>query len=115
MSEETIFSKIINKEIPADIVYEDNDVLAFKDINPIAPVHVLVIPKVRINSLASMEKKDVTIVGTCLYVAKKIADELNLSEDGYRVVTNTGNDGGQSVSHIHFHLIGGRKCSWPPG
>lgn len=115
MQEDTIFSKIINKEIPAEIVYEDDEVLAFKDIQPVAPVHILIIPKQRIKSLASMEEADCLLMGKCLLVAKKIADDLNLNEDGYRVVTNIGEQGGQTVFHIHFHLIGGRNFSWPPG
>ena len=112
---ETIFDKIISKEIPADIVYEDNDVLAFRDVNPQAPTHILIIPKKRIPTINHLEEEDREIAGQLLLIAKRIAKDENLSEDGYRLVFNCNENGGQSVYHIHLHLIGGRKLSWPPG
>ncbi|HAY81520.1 MAG TPA: histidine triad nucleotide-binding protein [Planctomycetaceae bacterium] len=114
MSEKTIFKKIIDKEIPANIVHEDDLCLAFHDVSPQAPTHVLVIPKQEITSLATLTDADQAVAGHMLLVIKKIAEELGL-DDGYRVVTNIGSDGGQSVFHLHFHLLGGRALSWPPG
>jgi histidine triad (HIT) family protein len=111
---ETIFSKIIRKEIPADIVYEDDLALGFRDINPQAPVHILVIPKKPIVSLATAEPEDQTLLGHLLLTVQKIAQEMGL-EQGYRVVINTGVDGGQTVFHLHIHLLGKRALSWPPG
>lgn len=112
--EKTIFKRIIDREIPADIVYEDDDCLAFNDVNPQAPVHVLVIPKKEIRSLADLEDSDAPLMGHLLLVIRKLAREMNL-DDGYRVVANTGKDGGQSVDHLHFHLLGRRPLIWPPG
>ncbi len=115
MSEtDTIFSKIIRREIPADIVYEDDLCLAFRDIAPQAPVHVLVIPKKPISRLADAESKDHALMGHLLLTVKRVAEQLGL-EQGYRVVINTGEDGGQTVYHLHLHLLGGRPMSWPPG
>lgn len=115
MSEtDTIFSKIIRREIPADILYEDDLCLAFRDIAPQAPVHVLVIPKQPIAKLADAESKDHALMGHLLLTVKRVADQLGL-EQGYRVVINTGEDGGQTVYHLHLHLLGGRPMSWPPG
>ncbi len=111
----TIFTQIINKEIPADIVYEDDICLAFKDINPQAPVHVLLIPKKEIVSMAMVEFKDKEILGHLMVKASEVASILGLAENGYRIVINTNEDAGQSVSHIHLHILGGRKLSWPPG
>ncbi len=111
---DTIFGKIIRREIPADIIYEDNLCLAFRDINPQAPVHVLVIPKQPIAKLADSESKDHALMGHLLLTVKRVADQLGL-EKGYRVVINTGEDGGQTVYHLHLHLLGGRAMSWPPG
>jgi histidine triad (HIT) family protein len=111
---ETIFTKIIRREIPAQIVYEDEISLAFRDINPQAPVHILVIPKQPIVSLATATTSDRDLLGHLLLVVKRIAEQEQLA-NGYRVVTNIGNDGGQSVPHIHFHLLGGRSMAWPPG
>lgn len=110
----TIFAKIIAREIPADIVYEDELCLAFRDIAPKAPTHILVIPKKPIVSLAGLTPEDETIVGRCVIVASQVAKEQQL-DDGYRLVVNCGNDGGQEVPHLHFHLLGGRKMTWPPG
>ncbi len=110
----TIFQKIIDKEIPAEIVFEDDRCLAFKDIGPQAPTHVLVIPKKPIRSLAEAEADDESLLGHLLLVAAQVARELGL-EDGFRVVANAGPDGGQSVDHLHLHVLGGRKLTWPPG
>ncbi len=110
----TIFQKIIDRQIPADIVYEDELCLAFRDISPQAPTHVLVIPKRAIASLASLEAEDAPLLGHLCHTVAKIAKQLGLS-NGYRVVVNCGPDGGQSVDHLHFHLLGGRPLQWPPG
>ncbi len=112
---ETIFSKIIRKEIPADIVYEDERVLAFRDINPVAPVHILVIPKDTIVNVAHAKEGDREILGELLLVAGQIARDEGLEESGYRIVTNNGLNAGQTVFHLHLHLIGGRPLDWPPG
>jgi len=110
----TIFQKIIDKQIPADIVYEDDQCLAFRDINPQAPTHVLVIPKREIKSLDVLSPSDAPLIGHLFVVVRQIAQQLGLS-DGYRTVINCGRDGGQSVDHIHIHLLAGRSLSWPPG
>ncbi len=110
----SIFAKIIAREIPADIVYEDDLCLAFRDISPKAPTHILIIPKKPIVSLADLTPEDETIVGRCVIVASQVAKQQNL-DNGYRLVVNCGNDGGQEVPHLHFHLLGGRKMTWPPG
>lgn len=114
MSDDTIFGKIIRREIPADIVYEDDLALAFRDISPQAPVHVLLIPKKPIPKLADATPEDQALLGHLLLTAKKVADQLSL-EKGYRVVINTGDDGGQTVYHLHLHILGGRFMKWPPG
>lgn len=111
---ETIFSKIIRREIPANIIYEDELALAFKDINPQAPVHILVIPKKPIPQLSDAGSEDAVLLGHLLLTAKRVAEEAGLT-DGYRVVINTGADGGQTVYHLHLHILGGRQLSWPPG
>ena len=111
----TIFTQIINREIPADIVYEDQFCLAFRDINPQAPVHVLLIPKKEIVSMATVETEDQTVLGHLMVKASEIASTLGLSEGGYRLVVNTNEDAGQSVFHLHIHILGGRKLTWPPG
>lgn len=111
----TLFTKIINKEIPADIVYEDDICLAFRDINPQAPVHVLIIPKKEIVSIGTLTDEDKDILGHIMVTTAKIAKQEGLDENGYRIVTNIGENGGQSVFHLHFHLLGGRKLTWPPG
>ena len=110
----TIFAKIIAREIPAKILYEDELCLAFRDISPKAPTHVLVIPKKPIASLADLTDEDQAIVGRCVVVASVVARQELLS-DGYRLVANCGTDGGQEVPHLHFHLLGGRQLNWPPG
>jgi histidine triad (HIT) family protein len=110
----TIFSKIINREIPANIVYEDDLALAFKDISPQSPVHIVLIPKKPIPKLAEATLEDQTLLGHLLLTAKAIAEEQGL-ENGYRVVINNGDDGGQTVYHLHLHILGGRAMDWPPG
>lgn len=110
----TIFKKIIDKEIPAKIVYEDDRCLAFEDIAPQAPTHVLVIPKKEIPSLAHATAEDEALLGHLMLVAAKVAQDRGL-DGGFRVVTNAGPDGGQTVDHLHLHVLGGRKLTWPPG
>lgn len=112
--ETTIFKRIIDKEIPADIVYEDDLCLAFRDVNPQAPTHVLVIPKKEIESLAQVEEDDAALMGHLFVTVRKVAEQLGLG-DGYRTVINCGRDGGQSVDHLHIHLLAGRSLTWPPG
>jgi len=112
---ETIFSKIINREIPADIVFENERVLAFRDINPQAPVHVLVIPKKAIPTINDIRPDDQALVGELFTVAAQIAAEEGIAESGYRTVFNCNGDGGQEVYHLHLHLLGGRAMQWPPG
>ncbi len=112
---ETIFSKIIRKEIPAEIVYEDELSMAFHDLNARAPIHVLVIPKRQIDSLDHAAVEDANLLGHLQIVIQKVARLLNVNESGYRVVMNCGRDGGQSVGHLHYHLLGGRTLTWPPG
>jgi histidine triad (HIT) family protein len=114
MSEKSIFQRIIDKEIPAKIVFEDDRCLAFHDVAAQAPTHVLVIPKKPIASVASIDDSDADLVGHIWLVIRDLARKLNL-EKGYRVVVNCGRDGGQSVDHLHFHLLGGRQMTWPPG
>jgi histidine triad (HIT) family protein len=111
---ETIFSKIIDRKIPARIEYEDDRCLAFHDVAPQAPTHVLVIPKKPIPSLADLEVADEALVGHLVMVATQLAKKLGLG-NGYRLVVNCGRDGGQSVDHLHVHLLGGRPLGWPPG
>lgn len=108
---ETIFSKIIRKEIPADIVYEDDEILAFKDIHPIAPVHILIIPKKPIESIAHMEAGDLPLIGKMFLAARDIARDLNISEKGYKLLIRVGRDGGQEVPHLHLHLLGGARLA----
>ena len=113
-TQDTIFGKIIRREIPANIVYEDELALAFKDVNPQAPVHILVIPKKPIPKLAEAESQDSELLGHLLLTAKKVAQEAGLA-NGYRLVINNGDDGGQTVYHLHLHILGGRQMKWPPG
>lgn len=110
-----IFTRIINREIPSDIVYEDELCLAFRDINPKAPVHILLIPKKEIVSMAEVEAGDQAVLGHLMVKASEIASAEGLGEKGYRLVVNTGRDAGQSVFHLHMHILGGRKLTWPPG
>jgi histidine triad (HIT) family protein len=116
MSEEiTIFEKILSGEIPCQSVYEDEYTFAFDDIQPQAPVHVLVIPKQKLLNVAQAQEKDITLLGHLLWAAKKVADIKGLNKGGYRLVMNNGSDAGQSVSYLHCHVLGGRSLAWPPG
>ncbi|HLG31482.1 MAG TPA: histidine triad nucleotide-binding protein [Ignavibacteriaceae bacterium] len=113
---DTIFSKIINKEIPADVVYESDTLLAFKDIRPQAPIHILIIPKVEIQKVTDIKGKlHASLLGEMFDAANKLAKEMGIDENGFRLVFNCGNNGGQEVYHLHMHLLGGRKMKWPPG
>jgi histidine triad (HIT) family protein len=114
MSQKTIFDRIIAREIPAKIVFEDEHCLAFHDVAPQAPTHVLVIPKHPIASIAALEDQHADLIAHLWLVIRDLAKQLTL-ERGYRVVVNCGRDGGQSVDHLHFHLLGGRQMTWPPG
>lgn len=114
MAEKTIFKKIIDREIPAEIVYEDELCLAFRDVNPQAPTHVLVIPKKEIPSVNDIAEDDESLIGHLFVVIRKIAAEQGLG-GGYRTVVNCGPDAGQDVFHLHLHLLGGRRLGWPPG
>ncbi|MEZ4316111.1 MAG: histidine triad nucleotide-binding protein [Myxococcota bacterium] len=111
----TIFARIIDREIPADIVYEDDRALAFRDVNPVAPTHILVIPKKPLERLGSADAGDSALLGHLMWVAAEVARAEGIAESGYRVVTNNGRNGGQSVDHLHLHVLGGRALSWPPG
>lgn len=110
-----LFLKIIEREIPADIVFENDEMLAFRDINPQAPVHILIIPKRRIATLNDLETDDTELIGRLVLTARQLAADEGLAEDGYRLVFNCNENGGQSVYHIHLHLLGGRRMEWPPG
>ncbi|MFA6598096.1 MAG: histidine triad nucleotide-binding protein [Ignavibacteriaceae bacterium] len=113
---ETIFSKIIKKEIPATIVYENDTVLAFRDINPAAPTHILIIPKIEIIKVTDLNGKEHgQLLGEMIDAANAIAKQEGIAEKGFRLVFNSGDDGGQEVYHLHMHLLGGRKMNWPPG
>ena len=111
----TIFAKIIAGEIPSEKLYEDDHVVAFRDIQPQAPVHVLVVPRKPLVSVADAGEEDAELLGRLLLAAAKVARSLGLEDDGYRLVTNIGEGGGQSVFHLHVHLLGGRRMGWPPG
>jgi histidine triad (HIT) family protein len=112
---DTIFGKIIRREIPADIVYEDDAVLAFRDVTPQAPVHILIVPKRPLENLLDAAPTDTLLLGQLMQAAVHVARTLGLDESGFRVVVNVGPDAGQSVSHLHLHLLGGRPLTWPPG
>ena len=114
MVEKTIFKKILDGEIPAELLHEDEHCIAFRDINPQAPVHILVIPRKEIRSLAEIEQADQALLGHMLLTIRKLAEEHGLKQ-GFRTVINTGPDGGQTVDHLHFHLLGERHLTWPPG
>lgn len=114
MSTKTLFQKIIDREIPAQVVYEDNQALAFRDINPQAPVHILIIPKKPMAQIELMTSEDEALLGHLFYVATQVAKQEGL-QDGYRLVVNNGVQGGQTVFHLHIHLLGGRALGWPPG
>lgn len=111
----TIFTKIINREIPAEILYEDDDVLAFTDVSPQAPEHFLVIPKLEIPTVNDIQPDQAELVGKLFLAAQKLAREKGISEDGYRLVMNCNEGAGQTVFHIHLHVLGGRQMNWPPG
>ena len=111
----TVFQKIIDREIPSEIVYEDDLVIAIKDVNPVAPVHLLIIPKKCIPTLNDLIEEDTNTVSRMIEIAKDLAKQFNIDKTGYRTIFNCNDDGGQTVYHIHLHLIGGRKMSWPPG
>ena len=111
----TIFKKIIDKEIPADILHEDEHCLAFKDVTPQAPTHVLIVPKKEIRSMAETGDDDKLLLGHMLRVAADIAEKIDVAKDGYRLVINTNDHGGQTVFHLHMHLLAGRQLEWPPG
>ena len=115
MPTDTLFAKIARREIPAQIVYQDDDVTAFRDVNPAAPTHILIIPNKVIPTLNDVTPEDQLVLGKLLLVAQQLAKQLGIDSDGYRVVMNTNGDAGQSVFHIHLHLLGGRKLAWPPG
>ncbi|MBT4076320.1 MAG: histidine triad nucleotide-binding protein [Gammaproteobacteria bacterium] len=112
---DTIFTKIINREIPAEILYEDDDVLAFRDVSPQAPVHFLVIPKLPIETINDIQPDQAELIGKMVLTAQKLVKEQGVAEGGYRLVMNCNEDGGQTVFHIHMHVLGGRALSWPPG
>ncbi|RKY14086.1 MAG: histidine triad nucleotide-binding protein [Planctomycetota bacterium] len=112
---ECIFCRIVSGEVPAKKVYEDDDVMAFEDIRPQAPVHILVIPKRHIATVNDLTESDAQLMGKLVLVAKRIASERGVAERGYRLVLNCNRDSGQEVFHIHLHLLGGRRFTWPPG
>ncbi len=112
---EDLFLKIVAREIPADIVYENDDVLAFKDLNPQAPIHLLIIPKKKTRTINDMQEQDAELFGKLFLAAKEIAAEMDVAEEGYRVVMNCNKAGGQTVFHIHLHFLAGRQFDWPPG
>ncbi len=110
-----LFCKIVSREIPSDIVLENDDVLAFKDVRPVAPTHALVIPKRHIASLHDAGPPDAALLGKLMLAARDVAEKLGLGSSGYRLVVNTGANAGQSVFHVHVHVLGGRAMAWPPG
>ena len=111
----TVFDKIINKEIPAEIVYETDRVLAFKDINPVAPIHLLIIPKYNIQTVNDVTEDDSEVLAELFLSAKELSKKMGIDKEGYRLVINCNDNGGQTVYHLHMHLIAGRKLGWPPG
>ncbi len=113
--EDCIFCKLANREIPTEFLFESKSVVAFNDVNPVAPVHVLIIPKKHLGSVNDLTELDAGLIQEMTIVAKNIAESLGIKEKGYRLVINTGLDGGQEVGHLHMHLIGGRPMNWPPG
>lgn len=115
MATDTLFAKIVRREIPANIVYQDDDVTAFRDVNPAAPVHILIVPNQIIPTLNDATPEDERLLGKLLLTAQRLAREMGVADGGYRLVMNINADGGQSVYHIHMHLLGGRKLTWPPG
>ena len=115
MSDDCLFCKILAGDIPADVVYESDSAIAFRDINPQAPTHVLIIPRQHISTINDIEPGDHEIIGSLYSAAAEIAAKAGHAEDGYRVVMNCGEHGGQSVFHVHLHMLGGRAMAWPPG
>ena len=115
MSEDCIFCRIADKTIPSDIVYEDDEILAFKDVNPQSPLHLLFIPKKHISSVNEVSSEDAEVIGRIILKIRDMAKEAGVSESGYRIVMNCNEDAGQEVFHLHVHLLGGRKFTWPPG
>ncbi len=110
-----LFCDIIAKKIPAEIVYESDDVIAFHDIAPQAPLHLLIIPKKHLSNVLAFTSNDATLLTSLFTAINIIVNKFNLTQNGFRIVTNTGEDGGQTVDHLHFHLLGGRSLTWPPG
>jgi histidine triad (HIT) family protein len=115
MSEKTLFEKIRDREIPADIVHEDDHCLAFRDISPQSPLHILVVPKKVIPRIAAANENDAHLLGSLLIAAASVAAQQGVAESGFRLVINNGRDGGETVPHLHIHLLGGRPLEWPPG
>lgn len=115
MGEKTLFTRIIEGEIPANKVYEDDEYYAFRDIRPVAPVHVLVVPKKVLPKVTDATESDVTLLGGLILAANKVARQLGINQAGCRYVINCGSDGGQEVPHLHLHILGGRRLRWPPG
>ncbi len=113
--DDCLFCKIVAGEIDSDLIYEDEQVIAFKDIKPQAPTHILIVPRKHISTLLDLEEEDNQLVGHIYQVAKELAKREGIAEDGFRVVSNCNEAGGQSVYHIHYHLLGGRDLQWPPG
>ncbi len=110
-----LFCKIINKEINSDILFEDDDVLAFRDINPQAPTHILIVPQKHISTINDLQQEDEALTGKIILTAQSLVKQENIDENGYRLVFNCNSEGGQEVYHIHLHLLGGRRMQWPPG
>ncbi len=115
MNEGCVFCKIVSGAIPAQIAYNDKDALAFKDIKPMAPVHMLIIPKAHIERLTDIKENDAALMGKLVNIANRLAKENRIESSGYRLVLNCNKDAGQEVFHVHLHLLGGRKFTWPPG
>lgn len=113
--EDCLFCKIASGQIPSQIVFQDEDVVAFKDINPQAPVHILIIPRRHIASLMDLDESNVSVIQHIMLTAKQLAEQYGIASSGFRIVSNCGADAGQSVNHVHFHLLGGRFLQWPPG
>lgn len=111
----TVFEKIVAREIPARIIFEDKEVLAFHDTRPQAPIHVLIIPKKHVSRIAQVEADDAALLGRLLLTARDLAQELGIAQTGFRLVINNGPNGGETVPHLHVHLLGGRPMAWPPG
>ena len=111
----TVFEKIVAREIPARIIFEDKDVLAFHDVRPQAPIHVLIIPKKHVSRIAQVESDDAALLGKLLLTARDLAQKLGIGQTGFRLVINNGPNGGETVPHLHVHLLGGRPMAWPPG